>query len=112
MRKVLLLLALLLMPAMPALAAPVCAVIFEVDLGDGGAVRSLKVARVTQLGERKPPETIPDAFLAAARAHFAKLYKGKKAGHFFTYLYFDPEQPTNVEVDVTEPPQRGGAEGP
>jgi hypothetical protein len=111
MRMRFLLAALLLAVGTPAVAAPVCAVIFEVDLADGGAIQSLKVLRITPLGAEAPPKQIPDAFLAAARAHLTKLYKGKKPGHFFTYLYFDPDQPANVEPDVSESPQRGGAEG-
>ena len=111
MRKFLLLLALLLGFATPALAAPVCAVIFEVDLADGGAIRSLKVAKITPLGGQAAPKEIPDAFIAAAREKLGTLYKGKKAGHFFTYLYFDPDQPTNTDPDVTEPPQQGGVAG-
>src|SRR4051812_934596 len=112
MRKLFLLPALLLATATPVRAAPLCAVVFEIELADGGIVRSVKVARIAPLGAETPPKEIPAAFVEAAREQFAKLYKGKKAGHFFTYLYFDPDQPTNADVDLTAPPQRAGAEGP
>lgn len=104
--------ALLLATATPLRAAPVCAVVFEVDLGDGGTVLSVRVARIAPLGAETPPKEIPAAFVDAARAEFAKLYKGKKAGHFFTYLYFDPDRPNDAHVDLEAPPTQGGAKEP
>jgi hypothetical protein len=106
MRKLLLLIALLLgaASATPAAAGPVFAVIFEVDLGDSGAVTSLKVSKVTGPEGERLPKKIPDAFIAAARERLTQLYRGRPAGHFFTYLLFDPEQPSNAALDEPPPP--------
>lgn len=103
--------ALLLATATALSAAPVCAVIFEIELGDGGAVLSVRVARIQPLGAETPPKEIPSAFIDAAREEFGKLYKGKKPGHFFTYLYFDPDHPSDAHIDLAAPPTQGGAKG-
>jgi hypothetical protein len=113
MRKLLLFLALLLAIPTPGLARPMMAVVvFEVDLGEGGAIRDLKVAKITAPNGQRPPREIPQASLAAAREHFTKLYKGHEPGHFFTYLLFDPERGRFLGVDAQPTPERGGAERP
>jgi hypothetical protein len=99
-RRILVLLAALLglgINAAPAIAAPPYAVVFEVDLADGGTVRSLKVSGIVLRKGDKPPK-IPDSFIAAARVGLEAQYRGKPAGHFYTYLLFDPAQPTNVQI--------------
>jgi len=104
MRKLLLSLALLLAAQAPAWAGPIYAVIFEINLGEGGAIASMKVSGITAHEGDPLPKSIPDAFVAAARERLSQLYRGHSPGHFFTYVLFDPQQPTNASIDSAPKP--------
>jgi hypothetical protein len=106
MRRLLLPIGILLglLAAAPVAAAPVVAVIFEVNLGEGGAVTSLKVSGLAGREGERLPKSIPDAFIAAAREHLSQVYRGHPPGHFFTYMFFDPDRPTDANPEEAPPP--------
>src|SRR4051794_32630013 len=97
MRKLFLFVALLLAAA-PAWAGPIYGVIFEVNLGEGGAITSLKVSGISANQGDPLPRSIPDVFIAAARESLSKAYRGRPPGHFFTFVLFDPQQPNNASI--------------
>ena len=88
------------------------AVIFAVTVDAKGKVSSFRVSKVTDALSGSTAAVnvpVPESYVAAARAKFAAAAEkkppspGEANKEFFTYYYFDPRQPTNVDID----PKRG-----
>ena len=80
------------------------AAVFEVTLGEGGAVSELKLDHVTDADARTVKMALPPAYLDAARDQMQAVFRGRKPGHFFTYLLFDPRRPNDAGFGREEAP--------
>ena len=84
-------------------AAPRFAVIFEVDVLENGQVEKLAVDHVidAQSGSKDPIAlAVPDAFVAAVRTKLNAKASPPTKRHFFTYFFYDPNDPTNTDIGV------------
>jgi hypothetical protein len=104
MRALLLTLALIL-SSLPspasAKAAHFYAVVFEATLGPDNRIDVLKVAKVIDPASGSTEAVtlaVPDSYVAAAREHLRQRTYPPQPGPFFTYLFYDPERPTDMEV--------------
>ncbi|HYD36247.1 MAG TPA: hypothetical protein VEA60_01460 [Allosphingosinicella sp.] len=113
MRRLLVVFAAILFGACPAAAdgrsRETLAVVFEVELGEGGEIRTLKVDHVTDEKARKRRVKVPQAYLEAARDALQARYRGKPAARFFTYTLFDPGRPNDAGLGggAAPPPDPG-----
>ena len=108
MRKLLPVFAAILFGAWPTEAAAksreTLAVIFEVELADGGVIHSLKVDHVADERARKRNVEVPRTYLAAARDALQARYRGKPASRFFTYTLYDPGRPNDAGLGARDAP--------
>jgi hypothetical protein len=76
-------------------------VFFLVKVDSAGEISSLQVVQVRDIngpGSGPVQITVPDSYVAAARAFLSKrAYKGPN--QFVTYTFYDPSQPSRADVN-------------
>jgi hypothetical protein len=83
------------------------AVVFGVVIGENGDLKSFRVVKVfdSQSGSTDAIDVkVPPAYVSAARAQLMKkrpkaTLEDGKPKEMFTYLFFDPKQPTRADID-------------
>ena len=90
--------------ATPAIAAPY-AVIFEVTRGQDGNIEKLAVSKVIDPKSGSTAAVgvkVPQAYVDKARERIQAKPAAPDKPHYFTYFFFDPRDPTNLDVAVTD----------
>lgn len=82
--------------------AKIYAVVFQVTVNSSGKVDTLRVAKVLDpsSGDTHSVDvTIPQSYVAAARAVLLKRTYATEPKQFFTYTFYDPSQPSRADID-------------
>jgi hypothetical protein len=78
------------------------AVIFDVTINPSGKVASLKITKVIdpKISATEPIGVIiPEVYFNAAKEFFLKRTYSKEPSHFYSYTFYDPEQPNRTDID-------------
>jgi hypothetical protein len=78
------------------------AVIFDITVNPSGKVASLKISKVIdpKISATEPVDIIiPEVYFKAAKEFFLKRTYSEKPSHFYSYTFYDPEQPNRADID-------------
>jgi hypothetical protein len=78
------------------------AVIFDITVDNSGKVVWLKISKVIdpKISATEPVSVIiPEVYFNAAKEFFLKRTYSKEPSHFYSYTFYDPEQPNRTDID-------------